>query len=108
MLVALILIPVALDVIDRGILDPQAQTAPAIRYGWYAFVVVAPIVFSVLQYQVGFDGLLGEALRYAVRVAEAFLCVLLVQLYFTVVHRRTGRTGPERAATPEAALSGGR
>ena len=91
MLAAVILVPLALDVVDRGILDPQAETNRPARYGWYAFLVIAPIVFSVLQYQVGFDGLLGEALRYLVRIAEVFITLLLVELYATVVLGRTGR-----------------
>ena len=91
MLAALILVPLALDVFDRGILDPEAETSRPVRYGWYAFLVLAPIVFSVLQYQVGFDGLLGEALRYSVRIAEVFITLLLVELYAAAMRSRTVR-----------------
>jgi hypothetical protein len=90
-LAAFILAPLALDVVDRGILDPTAKTSRPARYGWYAFLVLAPIVFSVLQYQVGFGGLFGEGLRYSVRIAEVFITLLLVELYATVIHGRTGR-----------------
>ena len=94
MLAAFILVPLALDVVDRGILDPQAETSRRARYAWYAFLVIAPIAFSVLEYQVGFDGLIGEALRYSVRVAEVFITLLLVELYAAVMRGRIARKQP--------------
>jgi hypothetical protein len=80
----LVLAPIGFDVVDRGILDPKARTSTALRYGWYAFLIVAPIAFSVLEYGIGFEGAVGEATRYAVRIYEAFLFMLLVELYFAV------------------------
>jgi hypothetical protein len=56
----------------------------------YVGLVVAPIAFSILQYGIGFDGIVGEATRYAVRVAEAFIALLLVELYFAVGLGRVG------------------
>ena len=91
MLAALVLVPIAFDLVDRGILDARARTSGALRAGWYAVLVLAPIAFSVVQYQIGVDGLLGEAFRYAVRIAEIFICLLLVEVFFTVVLGRTGR-----------------
>ena len=91
MLAALVLVPLALDVVDRGILDPRARTSGPLRAVWYAFLVLAPVLFSVVQYRIGVDGLLGEAFRYAVRVTEAFICVLAVEIYFAVLLGRTGR-----------------
>jgi hypothetical protein len=98
----LVLAPLALDVVDRGILDPAARTSTAARRGWYALLVLAPLAFSVLEYQVGVSGLAGEAVRYLVRITEAFVCLLLVELYFAVGLRRTGRTAPARPAEPAA------
>jgi hypothetical protein len=102
MLAALILVPLALDVVDRGILDPEAETSRGVRYAWYAFLVAAPIVFSVLQYQVGFDGLFGEVLRYCVRIAEVFITLLLVELYASVMRHRAARhqAGERRQPAP--------
>jgi hypothetical protein len=94
MLAALILVPLALDVVDRGILDPNAETSRTARYGWYAFLVIAPIAFSLLEYQVGFGGLLGEALRYSVRIAEVFITLLLVELYAAMMRGRAPRQQP--------------
>jgi hypothetical protein len=86
----LVLAPIGFDAVDRGILDPKAHTSTALRYGWYAFLVVTPIAFSVLEYGIGFEGAIGEATRYAVRVYEAFLFMLLVELYFAVALDETG------------------
>jgi hypothetical protein len=97
----LLLAPLALDVVDRGILDPQAVTSPALRRAWYALLVAAPVCFSLLEYQSGVGGVLGEAARYCVRITEAFVCLLLVELYFAVALRRTGRR--ELVAEPMAA-----
>jgi hypothetical protein len=90
-LAVLLLVPIGFDVVDRGILDPDAATSPRLRLGWYVAMVVTPIAFSVLEYNVGFDGYVGELTRYGVRVAEAFIFMLLVELYFTVLHGRVGR-----------------
>ena len=90
----LVLAPVAFDIVDRGILDPEAPTSARLRYAWYAFLVVTPIAFSVLEYAVDLSGVAGEVTRYGVRIAEAFLCMLLVELYFAV---GLGRTGEERS-----------
>ena len=97
----LILVPIGFDLVDRAILDPAAVTSTRLRYGWYAFLVAAPLAFSLLEYtlDIGSDGVLGEAVRYAVRITEAFVCMLLVELWFTL---GLGRTGP-RAGRPAAA-----
>jgi hypothetical protein len=96
----LILAPVAFDLVDRGLLDPAARTSTRSRWLWYAALVAVPIVLSVLEYQVGVDGVAGDAVRYGVRVTEAFICLLLVELYLAVGLGRTGRTGrgPSSAA----------
>jgi hypothetical protein len=93
-LAILLLVPVGLDLVDRGILDPQARTSPALRYGWYALLVAAPVLFSLLEYHFGDRGALQVATRYAVRTTEGFVLLLLVQLYFAVGLGRTGRIRP--------------
>lgn len=87
---ALVLAPIGFDVVDRGILDPHAPTSAMLRFGWYALLVVTPIAFSVLEFAVGVSGVAGEVTRYGVRIAESFLCMLLVELYFAVGLGRTG------------------
>jgi hypothetical protein len=95
----LILAPIGLDLVDRAILDPRARTSAPVRYGWYAFLVVAPIVLAVLQWRIGVGGLFGEATRYGVRITEAFICLLLVEVYFAV---GLGRTGAPAQSAPAA------
>ena len=92
----LILAPIGFDAVDAGILDPKARTSAALRYGWYAFLVVAPITFSVLEYGVRVEGAIGEATRYGVRIYEAFLFMSLVELYFAVAFGRTGSSARHR------------
>jgi hypothetical protein len=87
---ALILTPIALDLVDRGILDPEARTIPALRYGWYAFLIAAPVVFWRTDNGQIVSGWLGDALTYAGRTTEIFICLLIFELYFAVGHRRTG------------------
>lgn len=98
----LILAPIAFDLVDRGILDPEARTTPRSRWLWYAALVAVPIALSVLEYQVGVDGVPGVAVRYGVRVTEAFVCLLLVELYLAVGLGRTGRR-----SAPASSLSAG-
>jgi hypothetical protein len=90
MLGALILTPLGLDVIDRGILDPNATTVPAVRYSWYAFLVIAPFVFWATHNGETLSGWLVGVLSYAGRTTEAFLYLLVLELYFAVGHGRTG------------------
>jgi hypothetical protein len=86
----LLLAPMTLDSIDRGILDDSARTSPAARYLWYALLVVAPVAFSVVQYHIGDTGALEVITRYAVRITEAFIFMLAIGLYFAVGLGRTG------------------
>jgi hypothetical protein len=97
MLGALVLVPLALDVVDRGILDPSAVTSRVRRWAWYAFLVAAPIAFSLLQYRLGVPEGLEKTVRYLVRITEAFLFLLVVELWFAV---GLGRTGRRPAAQP--------
>jgi hypothetical protein len=46
----------------------------------------------------GVAGLLGEAVRYGVRITEAFVCLILVGPFLSVVLGRTGTGSAARAA----------
>ncbi len=86
-----ILLPLAVDVFDRRILNLQAPPSPAVRYAWWGFLVLAPIVFSVLNRALDDGGVLDKAARYGVRPQEAFVAVLIMELYFAAILSRKVR-----------------
>jgi hypothetical protein len=98
----LLLIPIGLDVVDRGILDPTAPNRPGLRYGWYVFLLLGPLILHVLQFDLGLRGWVYGATSYAIRFYEAWIFMLFFQLYFAV---GLGRTGTSRVSvtTPEPA-----
>lgn len=87
----LLLVPLTIGVIDSGVLDPRSTTSTPLRWGWYAVMVVLPVLLSVLEYQVGVDGAAGTATRFGVRIAESFIGTLLLSAYFAVGLGWTGR-----------------
>ena len=89
-----VLIPIALDVIDRGILDPLGSTSPRVRWTWYSLLVAEMVVVSALGSgaRSGDDTVAG-ILDYLGRMHESVIGVLLVQFYFAV---GLGRSGVER------------
>lgn len=93
----LVLTPLAFDIVDRGILDAAARTSAGLRYCWYAGLILIPVVVVLLGNDARTGGGFGEVLEYVGRTHEAVLGLLLVQLYFAVALRRTGRpTGSGR------------
>lgn len=90
----LLLVPLALGVVDSGVLDPRSTTSTALRWLWYVALLVVPVALSVLEYQVGVEGLLGTGTRFGVRIAESFIGTLLLSAYFAV---GLGWTGRQRA-----------
>ena len=90
----LVLIPIALDVIDRGILNPHALTSVALRWAWYALLVSEMVVVSALGTDArSGDQVIAGILDYLGRVHESVIGVLLVQFYFAI---GLGRRGVER------------
>jgi hypothetical protein len=98
----LVLGVVGFDVVDRGILDPSARTSAPLRYGWYAFLVIAPIVFSLAEYHfhAGDTGVVGTPIRFLVRITEAFVFALFTTGFFAVGLGRTGRTADASDPAP--------
>ena len=88
---ALVLIPLTLDLVDRGILNPTARTSRALRYGWYAALVVVPIGCAVLDFGVHVTGVLYQVVHYVGRCNEDFVAALLISLALAVIAGRTGR-----------------
>lgn len=79
--VFLVLVPLALDVFDRSILEPDQPQRPGLLAGWLVFVVAAPTLFSLVRPDKPYEGV-EPVLRYLSRPTEAFLAVLLLHLIF--------------------------
>jgi len=102
-LAALLLAPIAFDLVERGILDPRARVVPWHRVVWYTLLVAAPLTFVALDNGAGIDGLPGEVLEYAGRTTEVFLCLLALQLYFVLGLGRTGLPTAHDEGAPASA-----
>lgn len=89
----LILVPLAFDVVDRGILDPWAVTEPRARHAWYALLVAIPVTVVILGVGERTGGGLHAVLEYLGRIHESFIGTLLVVLFFAV---GLGRVGQDR------------
>jgi hypothetical protein len=98
---ALVLIPLAVDLFDRGILDPDARTSPALRYGWYAALVVVPIGCAVLDFGMHVTGALYQVVHYVGRCNEDFVAALLLSVALAVIAGRTGRLRGRDGAVPQ-------
>ena len=92
---ALILVPVAFDFVDRGILEPHSTTVTELRYCWYVLLIVVPLLVVLLGTDVRDGGGFHKVLQYLGRVHEAVIGILLVQLYLAVGLGRSGK--PRRA-----------
>jgi hypothetical protein len=85
-----LLVPIAFDIADRGILDP-AVTSKTVRYSTYAVMIVLPTTVSVLGVEERNGGGIHAWLSYLGRVHESFIGVVLLMLFFAIGHGRTGR-----------------
>jgi len=101
--VMLILIPIGLDLIDRGILQSDAVTSVRARWSWYAALVLIPVVFVALRKGAHVDGWAGNRMLYSQRGLEGYIAAFFIEVYFAVflgwvgrrvtpAHRRSGRT----------------
>ncbi len=97
-LAVVMLVPIGFDLVDRSILEPGRHTALALRLGWYLFLLLFPLLATVLTFDLQVGGLIGDYSRYQTRTHETFIAVLLVELFFTVALSQ--RTGQTRASTP--------
>lgn len=101
--IMLILIPIGLDLIDRGILQSDAVTSIRVRWTWYAALVLIPIVFVALRKGAHVGGWAGNRMLYSQRGLEGYIAAFFIEVYFAVflgwvgrrvtpAHRRPGRT----------------
>jgi hypothetical protein len=89
--VMLILIPIGLDLIDRGILQSDAVTSVRARWTWYAALVLIPIVFIALREGAHVDGWAGNRMLYSQRGLEGYIAAFFIEVYFAVFLGRVGR-----------------
>ncbi len=95
--VMLLLAPLAFDLADRVILQPDRPGPQRLRRAWWVLLAVAPLAFIVLVH-VHLGVPLHAAVRYATRAQEAFVGMLLLELYFAA-------RGPRRTAAPTAGVA---
>lgn len=93
----LVLVPIGLDLVDRGVLEPGHRTPPLLRAAWYAFLVLAPLGVSAAAGSV--SGVAGDVLGYLVRVQEAFVGLVVAEVYLVLV---AARPTPAVATVPAA------
>ena len=80
----IMLAPVALDVMDRFILEGPEHDRPVRRWLWCGFLLLLVVGFAVAARQVRVDlgGFVDYAVDYGQRASEAYTGWLLVHLYF--------------------------
>jgi hypothetical protein len=101
--IMLIVIPIGLDLVDRGILQSDAVTSVRARWTWYAALVLIPIVFVALRRGAHVGGWAGNRMLYSQRGLEGYIAAFFIEVYFavflgwvgrpfTAAHRRSGRS----------------
>jgi hypothetical protein len=91
--VMLVLAPIAFDVTDRGILRPDRPSPLRLRVSWWALLVAIPLGVIALDH-LSLHGVVGDAAHYVARAQEAFVGMLLIELYFAVRTWGRERRGP--------------
>ncbi len=83
------------DVFDRSLLQPDAQVNRWLRWAWYGFLVLEPVIVSGLGTGVrAGNGTGALTLEYLGRVHESFIGVLLVSLILRL--RNDHQSKPQR------------
>jgi hypothetical protein len=77
----LLLLPLAVDVFDRRLLERNPPTSPVLACAFY--VALAELMVALtLSERAGLSGDLGATIHYVHRMQESFVCLLLVLVYF--------------------------
>jgi hypothetical protein len=87
----LILVPIGLDLVDRGILQSDAVTSVRLRWTWYAALVLIPIAFAALRRGADIGGWAGSRMLYSHRGLEGYITAFFLEVYFAVFLGWTGR-----------------
>lgn len=90
----LLVVPIALDFADPAILDPSRRRNLVLVGCWLVVVVVVPLVMHVVR-PANPQGVVEEVARYLSRTTEAYVAVIVIHLYLSLVG--PWATGRERA-----------
>jgi hypothetical protein len=90
-LAAFVLFPIALDLVDRGILDPRQPRRLPLVVAWLAGIVVVVLAAHLLRTPAP-QGPGQDLVDFLSRVNEVFIAVFFVHVYFTVLGMAPGRT----------------
>ena len=105
-LVPLALAPLALDVFDRTILEPDRPDRPLLRAVWMAGLVVFALAAMALApwARDDLEGFVPLGIDYAQRAAEAYWGWLLLHVFFAYwLTRKRDRSGASAAASAPTA-----
>ncbi|HST65745.1 MAG TPA: hypothetical protein VLM05_11205 [Mycobacteriales bacterium] len=101
--VMLILVPIGLDLVDRGILQSDAVTSVRARWAWYATLILVPVLFVALRKGAHVGGWAGDRMLYSQRGLEGYLLAFFLEVYFAVFLGWVGRrVTPAHRATAAA------
>jgi hypothetical protein len=99
--VMMILAPIAFDITDRDILQPDRPSPLRVRQAWWVLLVLLPLLFIVLR-DAHLSATLEAAARYVTRAQEAFAGMLLLEIYFAI--RRSRWLNPAREGSGNHAV----
>ena len=104
-LVAVALVSMTVDVTDRRVLQPASPASPALAGAWYFLLLLWPALMLALNdHRMG--GVLGSAVNYQARGAEAFWGTLVACLFLRLLGAIGGLTGvsqrPSRAQATDS------
>lgn len=100
-LVPLLIAPLALDAIDRTILEPELPDRPTLRVGWIIALAAVAVTFMIAApgARESLSSGLDLAIDYGHRAAEAYWGWILVHLYFGFVNSPARRRLDDRVVT---------
>lgn len=99
-LLACVLFPVGLDLVDRSLLDPAQPRRTPLVVAWLTGLVVVVLAVHLLRTPVQRNAA-QDLVEYLSRANEAFIAVFFVQVYFMVLYEVTGRTPASRRSAAE-------
>jgi len=94
----LLLVPLALDLADRSILEPNRPRRPVTVAAWLVVVVAVPVVLHLVRPDDP-QNLVEEVVRYLTRTTEAYAAVVVLHLSFSFLRPAAERLGHRRPVT---------